>query len=317
MFDCGEGTQVQLQRSIVKPGKINKIFITHLHGDHLFGLPGMMCLLQGSATGQPGEEPLEIFGPVGLARYIRTSLVLSGTELLRPYVVHEINIEEAEVIESEEALHHNELPVRRIDINKEGHFDLFKSALFTVKAGILQHRIPCVGFVVTESDTVGSINVELLKSYGVKPGPDYGKLKRGESIVTASGETVTSEMVLGKDKKGRKIVVLGDTCNNSKIEAISLNADCVVHEATHQDELVEKALECGHSTPSMASAFCEKIGADQLVLTHFSQRYRDTTDSCKEGEVCTSYLVEQATRPGLTTSAAHDLFNYTVKRRVL
>ncbi|XP_063690307.1 zinc phosphodiesterase ELAC protein 1-like [Bolinopsis microptera] len=309
MFDCGEGTQIQYQRSNVKPGKLTRIFITHLHGDHLFGLPGLMCLIQGTVTGSAtAPEPLHLYGPVGLARYIRTSLILSGTEFTRPYTVHEIDIENTgyDPTEDTNIKHVNETPGRVINLRNNA-FSLFETPKYKVEAGILSHRLPCVGFVITEAPSVGSLNTVLLKELGVPPGPMYGKLKSGHSITGPSGHLITPNMVLGQNKRGRKIVILGDTCDNSKIEHIARDPDVVVHEATHQDELVDKAIECGHSTPSMAADFCKKIRAQSLVLTHFSQRYKDNPEDCKsDDDVCTSYLAEQARRDGMEVVAAHD-----------
>ena len=333
MFDCGEGTQIQCQRSSVRPGRFTRIFITHLHGDHLFGLPGFMCLVQGNVTGAAtSSEPMELYGPVGLGQYLRTCLSLSGTDLIRPYVVHEIDIEDnytAKQIEASE-LSRQEVPGTIIKRRSDGSFLLFETSDYKVEAGILSHRLPCVGFVVTEAPTVGTLDAAKLKELGVPPGPLYGKLKSGQSIAAPDGSVVTPDMVIGENKRGRKVVILGDTCDNTQIESLSRGADVVVHEATHQDELVEKALECGHSTPSMAAMFCQKVGTRTLVLTHFSQRYKDDDihedvedeiirrselESVEsEADVKTSYLVNQALRDGLNVIAAKDFFTFVISR---
>lgn len=317
MFDCGEGTQIQYQKSNVKPGKLSKIFITHLHGDHLFGLPGLMCLAQGSAYNDENPDPLYLYGPVGLARYVRESLKLSGTELCKPYKVFEIDIEStgAEVKECD-VKHINELDSEIITLSN-GTAKLLEGSKYSISVGILKHKLPCVGYVLEEHASPGSLNTELLMQLGLKPGPQYGALKSGKSIRLPDGSLVTPDMVTGKEKAGRKVVILGDTCDNTQIEALCLNADIIIHEATHQDELKEKAITYGHSTPSMAAEFCKRTNAKQLILTHFSQRYHDSEETCKtEDDVTTQFLVEQAIQSKFeNVLAARDFLCLPVTRK--
>ena len=143
----------------------------------------------------------------------------------------------------------------------------------------IQHRIPCFGYVVVEADKVGTLDVNKAKALGLQPGPQYAKLKNGESvIVVGTGQEVKPEDVIGKGKPGRKIVILGDTCDTTEIEAFSQNADAIVHEATMEDNLRDKAIEYGHSTPSMAAKFAVKVNCRKLLLNHLSPRYKPLSE---------------------------------------
>ena len=158
----------------------------------------------------------------------------------------------------------------------------------TIKAVAIKHRIPCFGYVIEEHDQPGALDVQKAKELGVKPGPDFGKLKNGETIIVLNGAEVKPEQVLGDPIKGRKITILGDTCDTSEISHFSKNADYVIHEATMEDSLKEKAIEYGHSTPTMAAEFAVKVQAKKLCLSHVSPRYKpmeetddETTESAK------------------------------------
>ena len=154
------------KKSNVKPGKLTNIFITHLHGDHLFGLPGLMCLAQGSACNNTNLQPLCIYGPIGLARYVRENLKLSGTELSKPYKVFEIDIENIGDLSYGDIVKHiNELDSEVIKL-QTGVAEILKTNKYTISVGVLKHKLPCVGYVVKEHDTAGSLNVGLLTQLG-------------------------------------------------------------------------------------------------------------------------------------------------------
>ena len=152
-----------------------------------------------------------------------------------------------------------------------------------MKAVPIKHRIPCFGYVITEADKAGTLDVEKAKALGLQPGPQYAKLKSGESvIVVGTGQEIKPADVLGESKRGRKIIVLGDTCDTTEIEAFSQNADAVVHEATMEDSLRDKAVEYGHSTPSMAAEFAVKVNCRKLLLNHLSPRYKPLSEIQEE-----------------------------------
>ncbi|RCX23523.1 ribonuclease Z [Fontibacillus phaseoli] len=241
LFDCGEGTQHQILRSPLKLSKLECIFITHLHGDHLFGLPGLLS----SRAYQGGDTPLALYGPPGLKKYVNTSLELSESR---------INYK-LEIVEHEGGC-------------------LFEDATFRVESAKLDHRIASYGYRVIEKDLPGKLDTELLKKYGITPGPLYGKLKRGESILTPEGKHLQPADVLGQVKKGRVVTILGDTRPCPAEIPLAEGADALVHEATFLHDLAETAYTYHHSTARQAAEAAKEAGAKSLYLTHFSSRYK-------------------------------------------
>lgn len=242
LFDCGEATQHQILRSPLKLSKLEKIFITHLHGDHLFGLPGLLA----SRNNQGGTSPLTVYGPRGIKEFLDTTMKLSQSRV--DYVL--------EVVEHEGGI-------------------IFEDKGFIVESRLLEHRIDSYGYRVTEKDRTGSLNMTLLESHGIRPGPLYGKLKCGESIELENGTVLRPEDVLGQPKKGRIVTILGDTRPCPAVVTLAQGADMLVHEATFLHEMVETAHEYYHSTAIQAANAAKDAEAKQLVLTHFSSRYKD------------------------------------------
>ncbi|TRY71442.1 hypothetical protein DNTS_011676 [Danionella cerebrum] len=289
LFDCGEGTQTQLMKSPLRASKISKVFISHLHGDHLFGLPGLLCTISMNLSPLPDRSPplIDIFGPCGLRRFLRVSLQLSGSQLIFPYAVHELVPSDdqcpeegridPELTREGGILLPQERPGRTLhpDPNTEC-FTLVDDKLILVKAFKLFHRIPSFGFSLEEKERPGRLNTELLKELGVKPGPFYGRLKNRESLTLDDGRVLTPSEVLDPPVKGRKVCVFGDCCRpvGKAYKHACEGADLLVHEATLEDGQQEKAVEHGHSTPSMAAAIAKDCGVKMLVLSHFSQRYK-------------------------------------------
>ncbi|XP_033828828.1 zinc phosphodiesterase ELAC protein 1 [Periophthalmus magnuspinnatus] len=298
LFDCGEGTQTQLMKSQLRAGRITKVFISHLHGDHVFGLPGLLCTVSLNMTSDPPQRPrcVDIFGPRGLRHLLRVTLGLTASQLLFPYAVHELeptsdqSPEEGqlsrEVTMEHGSLHPQEQVGRSIPLDPHSDtYLLFEDERFEVKAFRLYHRVPSFGFCVQERDRPGRLKTELLKELGVKPGPLYGRLKSGQSLTLDCGRVLTPEEVLEEDIPGRKVCVLGDCSSvlGSSSRQLCSAADILVHEATLGDEQREKAVEHGHSTPKMAAALAQECNVRKLVLYHFSQRYKPSTLQ-KEGE---------------------------------
>lgn len=241
LFDCGEATQHQILSSPLKLSKLEYIFITHLHGDHCFGLPGLIS----SRAYQGGDTPLTLFGPPGIKKYIMTSLEISESRI--NYPLH--------IVEHEGGV-------------------LFEDESFRVESALLDHRISSYGYRVIEKDQPGKLNVELLERYGVRPGPLYGKLKKGESIETSDGTLVHAKDVLGDEKQGRVVTILGDTRPCEATVRLAQDADVLVHESTFLDEMAATAHTYYHSTAKQAAQAAKLAGAKRLFLTHFSSRYK-------------------------------------------
>lgn len=275
MFDCGEGTQHQVLSSPIRLGKLEKLFITHLHGDHLFGLPGLLS----SRGYQGGTAPLTVYGPPGLKAYLEISLAVSQSRI--PYKI--------EIVEHTGGI-------------------IFEDDGFKVEAALLEHRIDSYGYRVTEKDSPGSLNTELLKSYGLKPGPIYGKLKKGEDVVTDEGVRICAADVVREPKRGRIVTILGDTRPCSGALELSLNADLVVHEATFAHDLADMAYQYHHSTARQVAELAKEAKAGQLLLTHFSSRYSSHEELIP--------LLEEAELIFPETLLAEEFNAYPVPRRL-
>jgi len=240
LFDCGEATQHQILHTSVKPGKIEKIFITHLHGDHIFGLPGLLS----SRSFQDGKNMLTLYGPKGIEEYVMTSLKISGTHLKY----------ELEIVEVEEGI-------------------VFEDAGFVVEARKLEHGIECFGYRIMEKDRPGELQVEALMNLGIKPGPLFKRIKNGETVQLENGTVINGADFVGEPKKGKVITILGDTrtCENSY--KLAENCDYLVHEATFAGNSEELAYEYFHSTTTQAAKTALAANAQNLILTHISSRY--------------------------------------------
>lgn len=244
LFDAGEATQHQILHTSLKPRRIEKIFITHLHGDHIYGLPGLLS----SRSFQGGETVVTVYGPKGIMDYINISLSVSQTYLKYPLNI--IEIEEGMIFEDEQ---------------------------FTVEARLLDHGILSYGYRIVEKDRPGTLLADKLIESGIQPGPIFKRIKNGETVMTEDGRMVEPNEYLSPEQKGRIVTILGDTryCKN----AISLakNADLLIHEATFSKEEEKLAFDYYHSTTYQAAEVAKKAGCNQLCLTHISSRYDRNT----------------------------------------
>src|SRR3954447_25953889 len=234
LFDCGEGTQHQLLRSIGLPD-LDAIFISHLHLDHWLGLPGMIKTFDMRAR----ETALEVFGPPGFealfAKVIRPVIGRTGYPL----------------------------EVGDLEPHEEIGYDGFVIQGFPVK-----HRVEAFGYAFLEDDRPGRFDVEAARALGVTEGPDFGRLQRGETV-----NRVTPEQVVGEDRPGRRIVYTGDTAPVQSVEVYAHQADLLVHEATFCEDERARARETGHSTAAQAARTAKDAGVKLLALTHLSTRY--------------------------------------------
>jgi len=244
LFDCGEATQHQILHTTLKPRKIEKIFITHLHGDHIFGLPGLL----GSRSFLGGNEPLTVYGPKGLEDWIKLTLRTSNTHL--NYELQIVEIQEGIIFEDED---------------------------FIVTAKELEHVIPCFGYRVEQKPLPGKLLVEKTREYGVPKGPFLKQLKDGQDVTLEDGRIVRSKDVTTAPIVGFTVSILGDTryCHNS-IE-LSRDADIVVHEATFDAGTEELAKPYGHSTIMEAATVAREAGAKTLIANHISARFLPET----------------------------------------
>lgn len=242
LFDCGEATQHQILHTSLKPRKVSKIFITHLHGDHIFGLPGLLS----SRSFQGGEAPLTVYGPVGIKEYIETSLRVSMTHVKYPLIIEEFK-EEGLLLEEEN---------------------------FTVKGRKLVHGIPSFGFRIVQKDLPGALLMDKVKKSNIPTGPHLQELKEGKSVTLSDGRKVEGIDYIGPPKKGKVITILGDTRFTPVSVELAEAADVLIHEATFaaKDEML--AREYFHSTTVQAAQVAKEAGAKQLLLTHISARYQ-------------------------------------------
>jgi len=242
LFDCGEATQHQILHTSIKPRKINKIFITHLHGDHIFGLPGLLS----SRSFQGGEDPVYLYGPPGIQSFVETSLRVSQSHLAYPIYIKEIG--EGKVLEGDQ---------------------------FTVYAHKLDHGIDSYGFRIEEKNKPGELLVDQLKKIGIMPGPIYKQIKENETITAADGRVIQCKDFIGPPKKGRTVCVFGDTRYNESHAIFAENADILVHEATFDCKSENLAYEYFHSTTVQAARLAKRANVKTLILTHISSRYQD------------------------------------------
>ena len=251
MFDCGEGTQHQLLRTAAHPGKLDKIFITHLHGDHLFGLPGLLC----SRSMAGNIQPLTIYGPPGIREFVETSLRISGSWTDYPLEIIEI---------------------------KPGV--VFKDDAYTVTAAALNHPVECYGFRIEERDKPGALDGAALIAAGVPFGPLFQQLKRGESVTLEDGRTINGAAYLSPPRPGKKLALFGDTAPCENALALAQGVDLLVHEATLEVAMEEKANSRGHSSTHQAARLARDAQVKKLIVTHVSSRY--------DAEGCAMLLAE-------------------------
>ncbi|BFZ22825.1 hypothetical protein BsWGS_25864 [Bradybaena similaris] len=323
LFDCGEGSQMQLMKSALKPGKINKIFITHLHGDHLYGLPGLLCT---ASQNNQRQEPVEIYGPVGLRHYLCASLATSRSDIGFSFVVHELQHLPVQMPEndqewplevpSEVPFHPSEKPGSIIAADDNQIWHLYSDSKLTVKAVWVRHRLPCFSYVIQEAEKAGRLDADKLKSLGVKPGPQYARLKAGESITLDTGRQMNPDEVLGPPTAGRTLVISGDSCDSSQLFKVATEATVLVHEATLENSLRELCVQNGHSTPEMTATLAKNLKAKMLILTHVSSRYKPVSAKLKSDEKSAQILLDEALEvlPAGRVLLAEDLFVYLVPR---
>lgn len=248
LMDCGEGTQRQILYTSISFMKISRILITHFHGDHILGIPG---LIQSMALAGR-ERPLFIAGPQGVEDLV--GRLLSLGDFRRTFEVHAVPMVDG---------------------------DLIDTGTHIIRAAGVKHSIPTLAYSVEEKERPGRFDREKAISLGVPEGPLFGRLQRGESV-TVNGRTIEPEEVMGPSRPGLKVVYSGDTAPSESMVKLSAGADVLIHEATFSAEMVEKALDFGHSTSVHAAEIAKRAGVKRLILTHISPRYEDASPLLNE-----------------------------------
>ena len=240
LFDCGEGTQVSLKMLDLHWKKIDKIFISHMHADHVTGLPGILML----SSQVDRETPLTIYGPPKLAEYVESS-----RRILDMYINYEIIVK----------------PVSEGVVVDE--------AEYTVSAFRLEHTKPCWGYVLQEKMRPGAFHPEAAPAAGVPVGPMWGQLQKGQSVTLPDGKVVTPEEVMGPPRKGRKFSYVTDTLYLPRIAEFVRDSDLLLCEGMFTAELEETAREKKHMTSAQAGMIARDAHVKKMGLLHYSPRY--------------------------------------------
>jgi ribonuclease Z len=249
LFDCGEGTQRQFMQSNVSFMNVKKIFITHFHGDHFLGLPG---LLQTMAFNNR-LDTLEIYGPDGIEKLLNGIFSLG---FWKP----SFNIVAKSIVPNE----------------------VLKFEGYSVTAELAEHIVPDYAYKVKEDDRRGHFNTEKCKALGIK-GKDFSCLEY-DGFIIKNGKKILLDDVTGNTIVGKSLVYTGDTVPSDRIAKFSNNVDILIHEASVTKDLENKANEYGHSSSSQAAEIAVKANAKQLILTHISPRYEDATPLLEEAQ---------------------------------
>ena len=244
LFDCGEGTQVQLRRAGLRMSRIQAVFISHFHGDHINGLPGLL----GTLTLDRHQNPVKIVGPYGIGEYIRTLRKLKIIQPGYPLEVKEI---------------------------RTGRELVLEDSRYKIEAGMLRHRIACYGFSFTEAFRPGKFDIEAARELKIPPGPLYSQLQSGNSVVLNDGTTIESAQVLGIPRPGRKFVYCTDTVPCETAVELAEGADCLIHEGTYGEDMKDESANRGHSTVAEAAQVALKAKVKKLIITHISPTYQD------------------------------------------
>ena len=281
LFDCGEGTQHQFIRSNLKLSQIKKIFITHMHGDHVYGLPGLLSSigLAGSSSG------IELYGPAPLKNFIEACLYNSSSRLSYSLKFHKV----------ENSAFQKEI--------------LFEDSNLEVKVAPLKHRIPSFAYRVNQKARPGRFNIDKATSNKIPPGPVYAALQRGEEVRLEDGRIFYGKEFCGPARPGVSIVYCTDTVYTESAIEISREADLLIHESTYSHKETDMAYERGHSTATMAAQIAAKANVNQLILTHLSPRYTPGNETSPND------LLNEAKAIFPNTQLAKDFLQIDIKKR--
>lgn len=243
LFDGGEGTQVSLKRLNLKWKKIDAIFVSHTHADHVTGLPGILML----SAQVDRTEPLYIYGPPKIAEYIETSRKVLDMYINYPIIVKEIT---APCV-------------------------VHKGDGFVIRCFPLDHTKTCVGYTLEEEDRPGEFNPQKAIELGLPVGPQWGQLQKGNTVTTQDGRTVKPEDVMGHKRKGRKFSFVTDTLYKPSISEEVKNSDLLICEGMFEEGLLDQAKEKKHMTAKQAATIARDANVKRMCMIHYSPRYTD------------------------------------------
>jgi ribonuclease Z len=272
LFDCGEGTQHQFLRSPLKLGNVERIFITHLHGDHIFGLPG---LLASRSLQLASSTPINLYAPQGLESYLKTVLSLSHSHL--GYELNFTTVQKGLI---------------------------YEDATLQVFCAPLEHTIPAFGYAIVEKPRAGRFKIEEATKLGIPAGPIYSRLKNGEIITLDDGRVIDGKLLVEPPRPGRKLVYCTDTVYSQASVELAKGADVLIHEATFSQDDADTAKKGGHSTTTQAAQVALEAGVKTLIITHFSNRYEGDRGAGIEA------LLKEAQKVFPATLAAKDFWSY-------
>ena len=261
MFDAGEGAQISYLKSNLGWNKKMKIFVTHLHGDHCIGILGLLQTM----TLRNRTEPIEIYGPKGIEEFIAANTKIMNFGLSFPVLITQVS--EGTVVSEEK---------------------------YEVRTCEAEHSVPTFSFLLEEKEKPGTFYPEKAISIGIPKGELWHKLQQGEEVVV-DGKSIKPSEVVGPNVPGKKIGISGDTRPTKKLEAFFKNCDYLVFDSTFLDELKENAILTCHSTAKEAATFAKNTNVSNLILTHFSARYKDE-----------NVLLDEAKTVHSSVIAAHD-----------
>ncbi len=250
MFDAGEASQVSFMKSGLGWNKKMKLFVTHMHGDHCVGILGLLQTM----SMQNRTETLEIFGPNGIEEFVGANIKVLNFGLSFPVLI--TTIKEGKIYEDE------------------------KFSIYICKAN---HSIPAFSYLFEEKNKPGRFNLEKAKQLGIPEGKLWGKLQKGYEI-TINQKTINPEQVVGEKRPGKKIGISGDTMPTPELEKFFTNCDYLVFDSTFLDKEKQKAYDTCHSTAKQAATLGKNAKVKNLILTHFSARYKDEIEHLKEAQ---------------------------------
>ncbi len=278
LFDCGEGTQHQFLRCDLRLSQLRRVFITHMHGDHVFGLPGLLASLGLGST----SNGVDLYGPDPLDAYLQGVLRTSSTRIGYPLAIHRVR----------EAAEQNTV--------------VFEDDDLIVTAAPLNHRVPAYAYRAEQKPRAGRFDIDKARELQIPPGPVYAALKRGESVTLDDGRTIDGRTLCGPEQPGVSVVYCTDTVFCEAAVQLAQGADLLIHESTFSHAEADMAFKRKHSTSTMAAQTAAEAGVKQLALTHLSPRY------APGNAVTPDDLVAEASAIFPNTILARDFLNVDV-----